>query len=128
MNTEADIAPFSALADKIESKLKLHQGLQIDLRFVMNADAATAFVDMLRKTGQLIEELSAVRTERDDLKADYMRRHRDAVDRYEALSVIRELANGPGMPRSLLDQIFGIATKARRSAPLIATVREGGAT
>lgn len=33
----------------------------------------------------------------------------------EALSKIREIANGPGNPRSLLDQIYMAATTARRA-------------
>jgi hypothetical protein len=49
------------LADKIERQLKLHEGLDTDFRLVLTPDAGRAFVDLLRKTDDMISEILRLR-------------------------------------------------------------------
>lgn len=60
-------------------------------------------------------EITRLREQLADTEADYLRRHRDACDKWEALMDIRMVANEPGDRRALIDKIFGIATKALRA-------------
>lgn len=59
-------------------------------------------------------QIERLREQLADTKDDYLRRHRDACDKWEALMDIRLVANEPGDRRALIDKIFGIATKALR--------------
>lgn len=52
------------LADKIERQLKLHENLETDFRLVMTPDAGWAFVGLLRKTNEMIEEVRRLKAER----------------------------------------------------------------
>lgn len=57
------------LADKIERQLNLHAGLDTDFRLVMQPDAGRAFVELLRKTDELLEEVKQLKAERLELLA-----------------------------------------------------------
>ena len=53
--------PMDALADRIETSLKITDGPGMDIRFTMNREAATAYVEQLRTTSALLQDYKRLR-------------------------------------------------------------------
>jgi hypothetical protein len=62
--------PMLALAERIETNLKVASGPDMDVRFTMNRDAAAAYAEQLRVTARLVDEHGWTVAEIERLRAE----------------------------------------------------------